>query len=415
MTKNKEQNGIKVYNRRAFLKTAAITGAGALVAAGCGQAGQAPPPSDTKPVTPSDFKVGVLLPYSKVFAMLGEHITKGMELYLESVDFTAGGRRIFLIKEDYENDAQVGMRKARKLIESDKVELMTGVVNSGVIYALRDFIHNSKMPMIVSNAGGNLLTRDRRSPYIYRASFSAWQVSYPMGRWVAENVSKRVVTSAADFAFGQESVAAFKESFLAAGGTILDEVWSPLGTNDYGPFLARIKKANPEAVYCFYAGSDAVRFVKQYDEYGLKRNVKLASAGFMVENDVTPAQGDSALGVFSSLHWADTLDIPENKSFMKAFLERYGHEASVYAVQGYDAARVIVDALNKLKGDTNNKDQLLATISGIKFVSPRGPFSFDQETNNVIHDIYIREVQKIDGKLRNAVLAKHEQLKDPGK
>ncbi|MBS4024561.1 MAG: ABC transporter substrate-binding protein, partial [Clostridia bacterium] len=208
----------KFYNRRTFLKTAAITGVGALVAAGCGQTGQAPAPTDNKPVVPGDFKVGVILPYSKVFAVLGEHITKGMELYLESVEFTGGGRRIFLIKEDYENDAQVGMRKARKLIESDKVELMTGIVNTGVIYALRDYIHNSKMPMIVSNAGGVALTRAQKSPYIYRSSFSAWQPSFPMGKWVADNVSKRVVTAAADYGFGRESVAAFKESFIAAGG-----------------------------------------------------------------------------------------------------------------------------------------------------------------------------------------------------
>lgn len=405
----------KLYTRRNFLKTAAITGVGALVAAGCGQGTQAPSESESRPATPDDFKVGVILPYSRVYAVLGEHITKGMELYFESVDFTAGGRRIFLIKEDYENDAQVGMRKARKLIESDKVDMMTGIVNTGVIYALRDFIHNSKTPMIVSNAGGDALTRAQKSPYIFRSSFSNWQPGYAMGGWAAENVSKNILVAAADYGAGKESAEGFKESFIPAGGQVVDEVYSPLGTNDYGPYLAQIGRARPEAVYCFYAGSDAVRFVNQFDEYGLKQNTQLVCAGFMVEDDVLPAQGDSAMGIYSSLHWANTLDIVENQNFMQAYRERYGDEASVYAMQGFDTARVIVEALNSLNGETGNKDEFLAAISGVKFNSPRGPFSFDPETNNVIHNLYIREVQKIDNALKNVVLATaYENLRDPG-
>ncbi|MBS4024562.1 MAG: ABC transporter substrate-binding protein [Clostridia bacterium] len=416
MKKDNQTDGVKLFSRRSFIKTAAITGMGGLVAVGCGQTSQQPAPTDGKPAKPDDFKLGVILPYSKVFAVLGEHITKGMELYFESVDFTAGGRRIFLIKEDYENDAQVGMRKARKLIESDKVDMMTGIVNTGVIYALRDFIHNSKTPMIVSNAGGDALTRAQKSPYIYRSSFSNWQPGFAMGKWAAENVSKNVLVTAADYGAGRESAKGFMESFIPAGGQVVGEVYPPLQTNDFGPYLAQIARVKPEAIYCFYAGSDAVRFVNQFKEYGLKNDVKVTCAGFMVEDDVLPAQGDSALGIYSSMHWANTLNIPENQEFMKAYRERFGFEASVYAVQGYDTARVIVEALNSTKGETSNKDEFMSAISAVKFTSPRGSFSFDPETNNVVHNLYIREVQKVDNALKNVILATaYEKLKDPGK
>lgn len=405
---------MKKYNRRKFIKTASFGALGAAAfAAGCGQTGGNG--GGVEQALPTDVKVGVLLPYSKVFAILGDHITKGMELYLDSVDYTAGGRSIFLIKEDTENEAQAAMRKARRLIEQQEVNIMTGIVNTGIAYALRDTFHNNKVPMIVSNAGGDALTRAEKSPYIFRSSFSNWQPGFAMGQWVAENVSKNALVTAADYGAGHESVAGFIESFKAAGGNIIDEVWAPLGTNDYGSYLAQIRRANPEVVYCFYAGSDAARFVNQFEEYGLKDNIQLTGAGFLVEDDVLGSQGDSAVGIYSSLHWANALDTPENIKFMQDYRETYGEEASVYAMQGYDTARVIVEALNTVDGDTSDPDGLSAAISKVSFTSPRGPFAFDPDTNNVVHHQYIREVQKVDGALKNVVIDVRENLRDPGK
>lgn len=404
------------YSRREFLITATLAGLGAIAGVGCGQVSSTSGGTGgSKSTIAKDvLKVGTLMTYSKVYAMPGEHTTKGMELYLEGVDYTAGGRKIELIKEDDENDPQVALRKTRKLIESDKVDLLTGFINTGCAYAARDFIHSSKTVTLVSNAGGNDLTRKRKSPYLFRTSFSAWQPSYPMGEWVYQNVAKKVVITAADYAFGRESAAAFKETFLKSGGQVLAEVYSPLGTNDYGAYLAQIAKAKPEAVYGFFSGSDAVRFVKQFEEYGLKKDVKLTSAGFMVEEEVLPAQGKAALGVFSGLHWAITLDNPENKKFVEDFKKKYNADPSVFAVQGYDTARVIVDAVNQLQGDVSNKDKLTEAIKGIKFNSPRGSFSFDPDTNNVVQNVYIREVKEIGGEIHNQVIKTYENVKDPG-
>lgn len=414
-----EQKGILTspYSRRQFLVTATLAGLGALAGVGCGKgAGTSGGTGASSGSAAKDaLKLGVLLPYSKVYAVLGDHITKGMELYFEGVGYTAGGRKIELLKEDDENDAQTGLRKARKFIESDKVDLLTGFVNTGIAYAVRDLLHSSKTVTLVSNAGGNDLTRKRKSPYIFRTSFTSWQPSYPMGEWVYQNVAKKVVIAAADYAFGKESAAAFKETFLKSGGQILAEVYAPLGTNDYGAYLAQIAKAKPEAIYGFFSGSDAVRFVKQFEEYGLKKDVKLTSAGFMLEEDVLPAQGKAALGAFSGLHWALTLENPENKKFVEDFKKKYNAAPSVFATQGYDTARVIVDAVNLLQGDTSNKDKLTEAIKGIKFASPRGSFEFDPETNNVVHNVYVREVKEIGGELHNQVIKTYEKVKDPGK
>ncbi len=408
------------FSRRNFLKTAAAA-AGLSLLAGCGggggQAPKADEKKDPKPAAPAKeaLKIGVLLPFSKVYAVLGESITQGMELYFEQVKNEAGGRKIELIKEDEENDAQASLRKTRKFIESDKVDLMTGVVNSGVALALRDVIHGAKLPFIISNAGANDLTRAKKSPYIFRSSFSNWQPNWAAGEYVYKNVAKKVYLTAPDYAAGKEQMAAFKESFTKAGGTVLGEVYPPLGNNDYAPFLAKIKEAKPEAVYCFYSGSDAVKFVKQFDEYGLRKTMKLCGAGFSFEEDVLPAQGKSALGAISGMHWAFGLDTPLNKKFLDDYKKKFNKGANVFSLQGYDTARVIVEAVNAVKGDTADKDKLVKAISAVKFDSPRGPFAFDPDTNNVVQDIYIREVKDVSGHLHNVVIATVKNVKDPGK
>lgn len=413
------QNKVEIlsgFSRRSFLKTAAAA-AGLSLLAGCG-GGQVLKTDDKKDVQPSvpaqALKIGVLLPYSKVYAVLGESITQGMELYFEQVRNEAGGRKIELIKEDEENDAGVSLRKTRKFIESDKVDLMTGVVNSGIALALRDVVHGAKLPFIISNAGANDLTRSKKSPYIFRSSFSNWQPNWAAGEYVFKNVAKKVFLTAPDYAAGKEQMAAFKESFTKAGGTIVGEVYPPLGNNDYAPFLAKIKEAKPEAVYCFYSGSDAVKFVKQFDEYGLKKDIKLAGAGFSFEEDVLPAQGKSALGAISGMHWAYGLETPLNKKFMDDYKKKFNKEANVFSLQGYDTARVIVEAVNAVKGDTADKDKLIKAIAAVKFDSPRGPFSFDPATQNPVIDIYIREVKEVGGALHNVVISTVKNVRDPG-
>ena len=192
-------------------------------------------------------------------------------------------------------------------------------------------------------------------------------------------------------------------------------MYPPLGTNDYGPYLTQVAQAKPEATYNFYSGSDAVRFVKQYGEYGLKDGIKLTGAGFLLEQDVLPAQGDAALGGISGLHYAITLDNPENTKFKADYKAKFGTDANVFAVQGWDTARVIVDALNAVQGDTSDKEKLIEAIAAVKFASPRGPFEFDPDTHHVVQNIYVREVKKVEGTNQNVVLDTVERVRDPGK
>jgi branched-chain amino acid transport system substrate-binding protein len=359
-------------------------------------------------------KLGVLLPYSKVYQQLGEDITSGMTLYFESVGFKAGGRAITMIREDEEIDPQVALRKGRKLVESDNVDLMAGLVASPSALALRDVVHNSKTPLIIANAGANAVTRARRSPYIFRVSFSNWQTCYPIGKWFYDNVARSCLAGASDYAAGHEDINAFKESYLAAGGKVVAEVYPPLNNTDYGPYIAQMQKAKPEALFVFFAGSDAARFVTQAAQYGFLKEARLAGPGFLVEEDVLPAQGRNALGAYTCLHWALTLQTPENLAFTRSYRERWKRDATVYAMQGYDTARVIVEALNATGGDTANKAKLIEAITAVKFVSPRGPISFDPETHNVIQAMYVRQVREVGKAIHNVVFVNLGVVKDPG-
>ena len=400
--------------RRQILKRAAIGGAalGAGRILGGWRAGA--PFGVPAVLAAGPVKVGLLVSYSKVYGQIGEDITNGMSLYLDKVNWTGGGRKITWVREDEEIDPQVGVRKARKLIEADQVDIMTGIVSTATVYAIRDLVHNAKTFLVVSNAGGNLLTRARKSPYIFRVSFSSWQVSYPFGKWFYTNVAREAALSAANYGFGTESIAAFKETFLASGGKVTGEVLPPLNNTDYAPYIAQILKAGGEGSYHFYSGSDAVRFIQQAAQYGLIKNNRVTGAGFLVEQDVLPAEGANALGIYSPLHWALTLQNPENLAFTREYTARFKRDASVFAMQGYDAARAIVEALNKSGGDVGNKDRFAEAMAAVKFDSPRGLFEFDPNTHNAIQTIYVRQVRRVGNDIANVVFENLGRIKDPG-
>jgi branched-chain amino acid transport system substrate-binding protein len=225
-----------------------------------------------------------------------------------------------------------------------------------------------------------------------------------MGPYVYEKVAKRVVTCAADYGAGRESMGAFKAGFTRAGGTILTEVWPPFPNTDYAPFLEQIRQARPEAVYSFFAGSDAVNFVKQFDEFGLKKDIKLTGSGFMLEEDVFPAQAQAGVGGITGLHYATTLDNAENRAFKDAYRARFNKEADVYAVQGWDTARFVDEALKKVQGNTRDKDALARAMEDIAFASPRGPWRMDAETHNPVFNVYAREVRLEGGRPTNVVV-----------
>ncbi len=357
------------------------------------------------------LKIGVLLPYSGVYAQLGEDITNAMELYFEEQDTEIAGRSIELVQEDTEGDPQTGVQAARTLMEREGVELLTGAVSTAVAYGVIDLVDREQMPFVISNALGNDATRGGVE-YVFRTSGSSWQVSYPMGEYLVGEGIDNVYVSAADYAAGQEMSAAFKEGYEAAGGNVAGEVYPPLGTNDYSSFLTRIQQAgDAQGVWNFYAGSDAVRFVKQAASSGLDKPI--FGPGYLAEADTLPAQGDAAIGVRTALYYATTLDNPENEEFIDSFKQKYDREPSVYAVQGYDAAWLIGEALKETEGNTGDTEALIEAMENVEFESPRGPMELD-DNHNPIQSIYIREVQKRNGNLENVVVDTIENVEDPG-
>src|SRR5256885_2718246 len=192
-------------------------------------------------------KIGLVLPYTGVYAVLGESITQGMELVFARENWTVAGRKIEMIKEDDEMKPPVGIRKTEKLIDSDKVDILTGPVHSGILMGMRDKVHSSKTILIVSNAGADAISRERCSKWIFRTSFSNWQPCQPMGGWVAKNVSKEVFQVAPNYQAGKEQLGAFKETFGPAGGTLVGEGYPKIGETAYAPHLTKIKQSGAKA------------------------------------------------------------------------------------------------------------------------------------------------------------------------
>lgn len=402
--------------RRIVGSALALTMLAAACAGDGGETGGAAPDEgggDDAPIEADEdaFVIGAVLPAAGVYAQLGPDIEDGMRLYFEEVGYEAGGTEIEMVVRDETADPQTAVERTRGLID-EGVDAIAGFVGTPAIYGARDIIDEAGVPTVVSNAGGNDLTGERRSDWIYRASFTSAQVSGPLGEWVFDNIGDRAAIVAADYAFGTESADAFREAFEEAGGEIVDEILVPLGTTDFSSAVANLAGLDADATFGFFAGSDGVGFTQAYRDAGLNDERPLAVAGFVVESDVLDAAGEAALGAFSSLHWAPTLDLPENEEFVSSYEEAYGRQPSVYSLQGYDTARVFVEALEATGGDTD-PDAVIEAIAEVEFDSPRGPFRFDPETNQVVQNMYVREVQEVDGELTNQVIDELGEIGDP--
>ena len=338
-----------------------------------------------------------------------------MELYFEENNWEIAGKKIEVIHEDSEADPQVSLRKLRKLMDQDNIDILTGPVSTAVAYALRDEVDKKKLPYLVSHAGGNDLVRSKRSDYIWRSSFSSWQIGHSMGEWAYENVGKKIYLTAADYAFGHEVAEAFKEAYTKAGGEIVDEVYPPLGNNDFSSYLAKMNRDDIDGIYAFYAGSDAVRFVQQYEEYGLKGKIPLIGSGWLNAEDTRPQQKLASEGIKSTLFWDYNLDTPENKAFVEAYEKKFDQRPSIESLEGYDAAMIIGKAIESLNGDVSDSEKLVEAISNVELTSPRGPIKFDKETHNIIQNIYIMETIVENGATENKVIDTIPDVADPGK
>lgn len=369
----------------------------------------------TQPAKAADpIKLGLVLPYSSVYATLGEDITDGLNLALEEAGGQVSGRKFEVLKQDDQVNPRVGVQVTRQFIQQDQVDFLIGPVASHVAIAMSKPAVDSETFLIVPNAGADQLTRELCSPFIFRTSFSNWQPYWPMAQWMAKKEGiKKVALLAPNYAAGKDALAAFKEGWAPTGGTVTSEQYPALGEADYQPYLSAISQGQPQAVFVFFSGADAVKFVKQYAQAGLNKSLPLYSAGFLVENDVLPAQGDDALGIKSSLHWSESLDSASNKRFVAAYRKRFGKEPSVFSMQGYDTGQLLVAALKITNGDTKDKPKLRKALETAKIDSPRGPFRLSP-AHNPIQNIYVRQVVKgANGPENRVIDVAWENLDDP--
>lgn len=357
-----------------------------------------------------EIKVGVLLPYSGVFAALAQDIDDAFVLGLDTFGAEAGVT-FEIVREDTEVKPPVGLAKTKKLILQDEVDLLVGVVSSGVLGAIRDTVDGAGVPLIVANAGNDEATGEACSPYITRISFSNQQVNRPMGKWMVDQGVKKVFTIAPDYAAGRQMIDAFTTAFTAAGGEVVGQEWPPFQkTQDFGPFLANAKASGADAVYVFFAGGEAISFVKQYDSFGMKAELPLYGSGFLTSSLYVNAQGPAAEGVITALHYVPTLDNPENAALVEAFKAKTGRIPSEYAVQGYDSARALVEAV---KSGATDRATLAAALPKVSFTGPRGELRIDPATNNIVQPIHVYETVAGPDGMTQKVLATLPAETDP--
>jgi len=362
-------------------------------------------------------KIGVVAEFSGPFADYGAQILGGMKAYLKLNGDVFGGKKIEIVVKDTTGAApDIAKRLAQELVTRDNVDILAGFGLTPNALAVAPVSAEAKKPMVIMNAATSVITT--RSPYIVRVSHTLPQDTQPIAQWAARNGIKRVFTLVSDFGPGVDAEGAFIKAFKAAGGEIVDSVRTPLANPDFAPFLQRVKDTRPEAVFVFLPpGSQTIAFIKGYEERGLKQaGIRIIATGDLTDDGVLQAMGDPTLGLITSFHYSAAHDSPENRAFLKAYVDANGTKLrpNFMACAGYDGMAAIAEALKKTGGSTD-PEAFVGALKGMKLMSPRGPIMVDPETRDIVQTVYIRRVEKIDGILYNIEFDKFPDVKDPGK
>ncbi len=353
------------------------------------------------------LKVGLMLPYSGTFAKLGENITIAVEMVIAEKGGKLGGREIELVKLDDESKPELAPQNADRLVKRDQVDVLIGTVHSGVQMGIHKVVKESGTLTIVPNAGNNAVTRELCAKNVFRTSFTNWQPAHGMGLALGKRGIKKAAWITWDYAAGAESGEGFKQGLEKNGGQLVQMLTLPFPQTNFQPLLAQVPGLGVDYVGAFFAGGGAVQFVKDYAAAGLK--VPLCGSGFLTEG-VLGAQGPAAEGMETALHYGDGIDNPVNAAFRKAFKDKAGRDADVYAVQGYDAGQLLAIGLEAVKGKIEDEANLYKAMENAKLESPRGPAKMSKD-HNIIHNIYLRKAQGGENKVIGIAA---EQLADPG-
>lgn len=349
------------------------------------------------------LKVGLVVPVSGPYAAPGISAKNGFTQYLQTHGNKLGGRQVDLVLADEGTGPATAVPAVQRLLTQDQVDVVSGVINSAVAMGIRDMIDRAKKVLVVSTAGADALTCTAKSDYIWRTSFANSQDGAALGKHLATTVSPpNVYGIAPDYSAGHEHVSGFVKEFEANGGKIVGTAFPAFGTTrDYQPYLSGIQVAAPSATWAFFAGAEAVQFVRQYSEFGLSQHTPLYGNNSLTEAAALAAEGDAAVGVSSASYYDSSLDNPANKSFVAGYQAAYGTVPDTYAMTAYDAAAVLDLALTKSQGDAAG-DALSSALGTLGTIgdSPRGPWHFDAN-HNPVQDFKLYKVEKTPDGVRN--------------
>lgn len=356
-------------------------------------------------------KIGLIVPLTGGQASTGKQIDNAIKLYMQQNGATVAGKKIEVIVKDDGAVPDNSKRLAQELIVNDKVQFLAGFGVTPAALAVAPLSAQAKVPQVIMAAGTSIITE--RSPYIVRTSFTLAQSSEIIADWAAKNGIKKVAALVSDYAPGNDALNFFKPKFTAGGGEVVEEVKVPLVNPDFAPFLQRMKDAKPDAMFVFVPAGQGGNFMKQYTERGLA-GIKVIGPGDVMDDDLLNGMGDAALGAVTAHLYSAAHPSQKNKDFVAAYKKAYNQRPGFMAVGGYDGIHLIYEALKKTGGKTDG-DALIDAMKGMKWESPRGPISIDPETRDIVQNIYIREVKKVDGELYNVEFATFEAVKDSGK
>ena len=363
------------------------------------------------------LKIGLLVPVTGPFADYGKQIERGVKLYLAQNGDTVAGRKVELVLRDDApgTSGEVSKRIAQEMIVKDKVDIIAGFGLTPEALAVAPIITQAKVPAVIMNAATSIITT--RSPYFVRTSHTLPQDAAPMATWAAKHGIKKVYTLVADYGPGQDAEAQFKKTFTADGGEIVGDVRVPVTNVDFAPYLQKIKDVKPDAVFLFVPpGAGTIAFMKDFANRGLAQaGIRIIATGDLTDEDVLDAYGDMALGAITAFHYSEDHDSPENKAYVAAFYKAYPkNRPNFMSVAGYDGMHLIAAVVAKNGGSTD-AEKFVDAAKGMSWISPRGKITIDPATRDIVQTVYIRKVEKVNGKLQNVEFDKFPDFKDPGK
>jgi branched-chain amino acid transport system substrate-binding protein len=356
------------------------------------------------------IRLGFLTVKSGALAAGGKQMEDGLRLFLKERNNIVAGRRVLLFVADTAGQPANTRNKTQELIEKDKVHVIIGPLAAFEALAIDDYIRKNEVPIISPSAAAEDLTQRKPNPWLVRAVGTSAQPSHVLGEYAAKDLKyKRIAIIADDFAFGHEMSAGFQRTFEENGGKVVQKLWAPLNVADYGTYIGQIK-TNVDAVFAAFAGGNGIKFVKQYNEYGLKTKIPLLGAMTTVDEGILKSMGDEALGIVSAGWYSASLNNVDNRRFVQNMNRDYKTDPGYYSMGAYGAALMMEQALKEVKGSIEDKNAFMAALRNVQLTNdPRGKFALDALGNPVM-DMYVRKVERKNGKLENTVLKTYPQV-----